>query len=162
MSTPVNERAGSDVTTSTDREIRVERVFDAPVERVWRAFSDPAQVAQWWGRGNRLVVEHMEVERGGRWRYVEHAPDGVHEFEGRNREVTPSESLVQTFKWGGLPGHVSVETTEFEDLGDGRTKVIATWLFQTNEDRNGMSGMEQGLEQSYAALDRLLRQGGSA
>src|SRR5450756_1023502 len=50
---------------------RTERIFDASRERVWRAFTDPEQLAQWWGRGNKVVVERMDVERGGHWRYVE-------------------------------------------------------------------------------------------
>jgi uncharacterized protein YndB with AHSA1/START domain len=159
MSTSAKESVGtSRVTTPTDREIRVERVFNAPRERVWRAFTDPKLVAQWWGRGNKLVIERMEVERGGHWRYVEHAPDGVHGFEGRYREVTPPERLVQTFEWDGMPGYVVVETVQLEDLGDGRTKVVNTSLFHTTEERDGMlsSGMEEGLNQSYAALDALL------
>lgn len=145
-------------TLPTDREIRVERVFNAPRERVWRAFTDPELVARWWGRGNRLIIERMDVERGGHWRYVEHAPDGAHGFEGRYREVTPPERLVQTFEWDGMPGYVAVETVIFEDLGDGRTKVTTTSLFHTTEERDGMlkSGMEGGLAESYAALDRLL------
>ena len=145
-------------TLPTDREIRIERVFNAPRERVWRAFTDPTLVTQWWGRGNHLVIERMDVERGGHWRYVEHAPDGAHGFEGRYREVTPPERLVQTFEWDGMPGYVAVETATFEDLGDGRTKVTTTSLFHTVEERDGMlnSGMETGLAESYAALDRLL------
>jgi len=55
----------SKITTPTDREIRIERVFDAPRDRVWQAFTDPELVARWWGRGNQLVIERMEVERGG-------------------------------------------------------------------------------------------------
>jgi uncharacterized protein YndB with AHSA1/START domain len=146
------------VTTPTDREVRIERVFDAPVERVWQAFTDPTLVAQWWGRGNKLVIERMEVERGGHWRFVEHTSDGVDGFEGRYREVTPPERLVQTFEWDGMPGYVVVDSNAFEDLGDGRTKVVTTSLFHTTEERDGMleSGMEQGLNQSYAALDKLL------
>jgi uncharacterized protein YndB with AHSA1/START domain len=160
MSTPVNEQtsARSTVTTPSDRTIRIERVFDAPRERVWRAYTDPAQVAQWWGRGNRLVIERMEVERGGHWRYVEHGPDGEHGFEGRYREVTPQERLVYTFEWDGMPGHVVLESATFEEVGDGRTRVVTEALFFTTEERDGMlhSGMQQGLDQSYAALDRLL------
>ena len=146
------------VTTPRDREIRIERVFDAPRDRVWQAHTDPALVAQWWGRGNKLVIERMEVERGGYWRFVEHGPEGIHGFEGRYREVTPPERIVQTFEWDGMPGHVIVETATFEDLGDGRTRIVTTSLFHTNEERDGMlaSGMEQGLGESYAALDRLL------
>jgi uncharacterized protein YndB with AHSA1/START domain len=146
------------VTTPADREIHIERIFDAPRERVWRAFTDPKLVAQWWGRGNKLVIERMEVERGGHWRFVEHGPDGVHGFEGRYREVTPQERIVQTFEWDGMPGYVAIETMILEDLGDGRTKVLNTSLFHTREERDGMiqAGMEHGLNESYAALDRLL------
>ena len=77
------------MTTPTDRTIRVEREFDAPRERVWRAFTEPDLIAQWWGRGNKLVIERWESKRGGHWRVVEHSKDGVHGFEGRFREVTP-------------------------------------------------------------------------
>lgn len=153
------EHATATISTPADREIRIERVFDAPVERVWRAFTDPQLLAQWWGRGNKLVIERMEVERGGHWRFVEHSPDGVHGFEGRYREVTPTERIVQTFEWDGMPGYVTIDTAEFEDLGDGRTKVVTTSLFHTTEERDGMlaSGMADGLNQSYAVLDDLLR-----
>lgn len=146
------------ITTPSEREIRIERIFNAPRERVWTALTDPALIAQWWGRGNKLVVERMELHRGGHWRFVEHGPEGVHGFEGRYREVTPPERVVQTFEWDGMPGHVAVETMTLEDLGDGRTKLVTVSLFHTIEDRDGMlqSGMEQGLNQSYAALDKVL------
>jgi uncharacterized protein YndB with AHSA1/START domain len=146
------------VTTPAEREIRIERVFNAPRERVWKALTDPALIAQWWGRGNELVIERMELHRGGHWRFVEHSPHGVHGFEGRYREVTPPERVVQTFEWDGMPGHVVIETMTLEDLGDGRTKLVNVSLFHTAEERDGMlqSGMEQGLNQSYAALDRVL------
>ena len=159
MSTAAKDAGRSSiVTTPTDREIRIERVFDAPRDRVWRAFTEPELLAQWWGRGNKLVIERLEVERGGHWRFVEHSAEGVHGFEGRFREVTPPERMVQTFEWDGMPGYVVVETVTLEDLGDGRTKVVNVSLFHTTEERDGMlsSGMEQGLNQSYAALDRLL------
>ncbi|MFZ5894886.1 MAG: SRPBCC family protein [Myxococcota bacterium] len=156
MNTTNNEKAR--VTTPSDREIRVERVFQASRERVWRAMTDPKLIAQWWGRGNRVVVERLEAERGGHWRFVEHSSEGVHGFEGRFREVTPPERVVQTFEWDGMPGHVLVNTTTLEDLGDGRTKVVTVSLFHTSEERDGMlhSGMEIGLNQSYVALDKLL------
>lgn len=146
------------ISTPGDREIRIERVFAASRERVWRAFTDRESIPRWWGRGNRLVVERMEVERGGHWRFVEHAEEGVHGFSGRYREVTPPERLVQTFEWDGMPGHVTVETLTFEDLGDGRTRLVTTVLFHTTEERDGMlsSPMEEGVNLSYAALDRLL------
>jgi len=146
------------ITTPSDRTIRNERIFNAPRDRVWQALTDPALVAQWWGRGNKLVIERMEVKRGGHWRFVEHGPEGSHGYEGRYREVTPKERVVQTFEWDGMPGHVAVETLTLEDLGDGRTRLVNVSLFHTTEERDGMlhSGMEQGLNQSYAALDKVL------
>ncbi len=146
------------VTTPGEREIRIERVFNASRDRVWRAMTDAKLVAQWWGRGNKVVVERFEVERGGHWRFVEHSPEGVHGFEGRYREVSPPERIVQTFEWDGMPGHVVVETMTLEDLGDGRTKLVSDSLFHTVVERDGMlhSGMAGGAEQSYQALDALL------
>jgi uncharacterized protein YndB with AHSA1/START domain len=159
MTTPTMQSSTrAKITTPSDREIRIERVFAAPRERVWRAMTDPALVAQWWGRGNKLVIERFEVTRGGHWRFVEHGPDGVHGFEGRFREVTPPERIVQTFEWDGMPGHVAVEHLTLEDLGNGRTKLTTVSLFHTTADRDGMlqSGMEGGVNQSYAALDNVL------
>lgn len=146
------------ISTPTNREIRVERTFAASRERVWQAMTEPALLAQWWGRGNRLDIERLEVKRGGYWRVVEHGPDGVHGFGGRYREVTPPKRIVQTFEWDGMPGHVIIETMDLEGLSDGRTRLVTTSLFHTTEERDGMlhSGMEQGLNQSYAALDQLL------
>jgi uncharacterized protein YndB with AHSA1/START domain len=145
-------------TTPTDREIRVERVFNAPRERVWRAMTDPELVAQWWGRGNKLVVERLEVKRGGHWRFVEHSPDGVHGFEGRYREVSPPGRYVRTFEWDGMPGYVLIETVTLDEIAGGKTRVISETLFHTTEEREGMlsAGAQAGLNQGYAALDRLL------
>jgi hypothetical protein len=63
-----------------------------------------------------------------------------------------------TFEWDGMPGYPVVNTAVFEDLGDGRTKVTTTMLFYTPEERDGMmnSGMEAGMNDSYAVLDTLL------
>ena len=158
MSTTTKNADRSKLTQPSDREIRVERVFDAPRERVWQAYTDPKLLAQWWGRGNTLVIERYELERGGHWRFVEHSDHGLFGFEGRFREVKPMERLSMTFEWDGMPGYPVVSTAAFEDLGDGRTKVVSTLLFFTSEERDGMlqSGMEGGMNQSYAALDALL------
>ena len=146
------------VTAPSDREIIMTREFEAPRDLVWRAFTEPALLAQWWGRGNKLDIERMEVEPGGHWRYVEHHEGGSDGFVGRYREVTPPERIVQTFEWDGMPEHVIVNTTAFEDLPGGRTRLTTHSLFLTPEDRDGMlsSGMEGGLNESYDALDRLL------
>src|SRR5690606_39526529 len=64
---------GMTVSTQRDREIHTERMVNAPRDRVWHAFTEPELVAQWWGRGNKLEIERLEVEKGGHWRFVEHA-----------------------------------------------------------------------------------------
>ena len=141
-----------------ERGLRVERVFDAKLERVWRAYTEPQLLAQWWGRGNKVDVVRFEFERGGHWRLEEHSEGQTHGFEGRFGDIVPQKSIRQTFEWDGMPTHVSVDTAEFIDLGDGRTLLRGHTLFLTPEDRDGMvsSGMEEGMKQSYAALDRLL------
>jgi len=148
----------SKVTKQGDREIRVERVFDAPRERVWSAMTESKLIAQWWGRGHKLVVESNDVKPGGKWRFVEHAPEGAFGFEGRFREVKAPERLVLTFGWDGMPGHEIVNSMALEDLGNGRTRLVDMMVFESRKDRDGMleSGMETGMEESYAALDRLL------
>jgi uncharacterized protein YndB with AHSA1/START domain len=153
------------LTTPSDREIVTERVFDAPRERVFGAFTDPELISQWWGpRGVTTVVDVMDVRPGGAWRFVCRNPDGSEEgFRGSYREVTPPERVVQTFEWEGMPGHVIVETATFEDLG-GRTKVTNVSLFHTPEERDGMlaTDMERGLNESYERLDELLAATGTA
>ena len=146
------------VTPTGDRGLHIERVFAATPERLWRAMTDPALVVQWWGRGNKLVIERHEVVKGGHWRYVEHEGDQQHGFEGRYREVTPQERIVRTFEWDGMPGYVIIESANFFDLGDGRTRLVTDVLFLTAEDRDGMvnAGMEGGMNESFAALDRVL------
>lgn len=147
------------VTTPNDREIRIERVFDAPREAVWKALTERELVSRWWGRGNPLTIEHHDMQPGGRWRFVEHHEGASTGFEGEVREVSPPERIVQTFGWDGMPGQPSIETMTLEDLADGRTKLVTVSLFHSGEERDGMLqyGMEDGVNQSYAALDEVLR-----
>lgn len=161
MSSSIERGSGSSAAPASDREIVVERTFDSPRAAVWRAFTEPQQISQWWGRGHELVIEALDLRPGGRWRFVEHANDGVHGFEGTYREVTPPERIVWTFAWDGMTGHAVLETTTFEDLGDGRTRVISRSFFHAPEERAAMLGfgMQKGREQSYRALDRLLAGG---
>ena len=148
------------IMTPSAREIVSERVFDAPRERVFAAYTDPELIPQWWGpRGTTTIVDQMDVRPGGAWRFVSRDSDGETGFRGIYREVMPPERIVQTFEWEGMPGHVAVETATFEDLG-GRTRVTTTSLFHTPEERDGMlaSGMERGLTETHDRLAELLAQ----
>lgn len=150
----------STMTTPSEREIHIERIFDAPRERVYAAFTDPELIPQWWGpHGTTTVVEQMDVRPGGTWRFVGQDSDGSEVgFRGVYREVAPPERLAQTFEFEGMPGHISLEIATFEDLGDGRTKVTNDVVFYTAEERDGMldAGMEKGMSESFERLDELL------
>ena len=152
------QHAQTRVAAEGEREILTERVFDAPRERVFQAFVDPELIPQWWGRrADTTTIDKMDVREGGEWRFVSDGPDGKHGFRGVYRVIRPPEFLEQTFEWEGMPGHVVVEATTFEDV-DGRTKVTTRSLFHTGEERDGMlaSGMETGASESYERLDELL------
>lgn len=142
-----------------DREIRIERVFDAPRDRVFAVYTDPELIPRWYGpRRLTTIVEEMDVRTGGEWRFRQRDEDGTeHVFRGAYREVTPPERIMQTFEWLGMPGYISVETAEFEDLGE-RTRIVTTSVFHFPEDRDGMlsSGMEGGLQETYERLDAVL------
>jgi uncharacterized protein YndB with AHSA1/START domain len=147
------------VTKPSDREFRVERVFDAPRDRVFATLTDPALIPEWWGpRGTTTIVEEMDPERGGRWCFLMRDADGGEtRFRGTYREVTAPERIVQTFEWSGMPGHVSVETATLEDLGE-QTRVVSVSVFHLTEERDGMleSGMEGGMNETYDRLDEVL------
>jgi len=144
----------------SDLEVVLIRVFDAPREAVFRAFTDPQAVPHWWGlRVNTTLVDEMEVRPGGRWRYVQRGPDGSeHGFRGEYREVAPPERVVATYEWEGLPGHVSTMTTRFEEHG-GQTRLVSTTVFASQADRDGMvqTGMERGSAIMYDRLEEYLQ-----
>jgi uncharacterized protein YndB with AHSA1/START domain len=146
-------------TTPSDREIGMTRVFDAPRELVYQAYTDPNHVPHWWGpRRMTTTVNTLDVRPGGAWRIVQRDPEGnEYGFRGEYREVVPPERLVYTFEFEGMPGHILVETVTFEEQ-DGKTTVTSTALFDSVEDRDGMleSGMESGAIESWDRLEELL------
>jgi uncharacterized protein YndB with AHSA1/START domain len=145
------------------QELFITREFDAPRELVFKAFVDPELYVQWLGpRGSNMKLETFEPKSGGRWRYIEQDQDGnEYGFHGVNHEVTVPERIIGTFEFEGLPepGHVTLETSKFEELPGGRTRITSQSVFQTVEDRDGMvqAGMESGVVDSYERLDELLK-----
>ncbi|WP_405085602.1 SRPBCC family protein [Microbispora sp. NBC_01389] len=138
--------------------IRTSREFAAAPERLFRAHTDPAVYARWVGPDATVTrIEHWDARTGGSWRYVsEH--DGVeYGFHGCFHEVRP-DRIVQTFTFEGDPDGVALETLWFEDLGDGRTRVRTQSLTDSFESRDAWlrSGMEVGVDEGYAKLDRML------
>ena len=149
----------STLTLPSDTEIRMTRVFNAPPELLFKTMSNPAFIPQWWGYGTQ--VEKHDFRVGGKWRFVQHDDDGnANGFGGEFREIMPPLRFVQTFEWDGMPGHILTESMEFEDLGNGQTRLINTSQFANKEDRDGMlaSGMEGGANDSWDRLEALVAQ----
>jgi uncharacterized protein YndB with AHSA1/START domain len=139
--------------------VRIVREFDAPPAKVFRAHTDPELVAQWLGpRDLEMVVDHYDCRTGGSYRYVHKRGDDEFGFHGSFHEVRPAELIVQTFTFEGMPDGVALEKLVFTDLGDGRTRLVATSLVDSFADRDAFvaSGMEHGVREGYERLDELL------
>jgi uncharacterized protein YndB with AHSA1/START domain len=143
-------------------EILIIREFDAPRDKVFRAFTDPAIYSKWLGpKDITMRIETFEPKNGGTWRYVSRDKNGVEfSFHGVYHEITPPERIIDTFEFDGLPekGHVVLETSKFETLPGDRTKLTAQAIYQSVDDRDGMieANMEKGINDSYNRLEELL------
>jgi uncharacterized protein YndB with AHSA1/START domain len=145
------------------QEIVITREFDAPRELVFKAFTDPQLIPQWWGPRNLSTeVDKMDVRPGGEWRWINRDAEGnAYAFHGVYHEVLAPERIIDTLEFEGLPetGHVSLETLTLEELPGGRTRLTSHSVFQSAADRDGMlqSGMEAGVEDTYDRLAELLK-----
>ena len=139
--------------------VRISREFDAPVADVFRAHVDPDLLARWHGpRRHTMHMDHYDCRTGGSYRYVLSSEGDEYGFRGCFHDVRPSELIVQTFTFEGMPDEVALERLVFEDLGDGRSRLAATSLVDSFESRDAFvaSGMEDGVREGYERLDELL------
>ncbi len=150
------------VTTPSDREIRLTRLFDAPRHLVFEALTKPEHVKQWWGRlgeGYSVPVCEIDLRVSGSWRFVNRHPKGEAAFHGEYREITPPSRLVFTEIFEQFPDTVSVVTTELTEEG-GKTRFTATVRYPSREVRDIVlaSGMARGAAISYDRLEDLVRE----
>jgi uncharacterized protein YndB with AHSA1/START domain len=135
------------------------RFVDAPPGLVFAVWTEPEHLRNWWGpRQFELVVCESDPRAGGRYRFVQRAPDGQeHTFDGVYREVDPPRRLVRTFVYAGAPEDESVETVTFQREGDG-TLITSTSVFPSFAAREfyARGGMEAGLRESHQRLDEWL------
>lgn len=139
--------------------IRIVREFDAPAERVFRAHTDPELFAKWLGpRGMTTTIDHFDCRTGGAFRYTMSRPDMDFGFHGSFHDVIAPRLIVQTFTFDAEPDGVALERLVIEDLGNGRSRLVATSLCESFEARDGWlsSGMEEGVREGYEKLDELL------
>jgi uncharacterized protein YndB with AHSA1/START domain len=146
------------VSTPTDLEIALTRVFDAPRTLVFDAFTKPELLKRWFGpRGWSLVVCEVDLRVGGGFRFVLRGPDGTDmRMRGVYREIVPPERSVHMESFDDYPGESQVTAVLVEQ--GGKTTLTATVLYPSREVRDAIlkSGMEHGAAESYDKLAELL------
>jgi uncharacterized protein YndB with AHSA1/START domain len=140
--------------------VTIIREFDAPPNKVFRAHTDPELFVRWVGPDSleSSTVDVWDCRTGGEWRYVSTHGGDEHWFRGTFHEVRPSELIVQTFCYEPYGDSVALEKLVLEDLGDGRTRLVATSIADSYEQRDAFvsSGMDVGVQEGYRKLDALL------
>lgn len=147
------------VTTPSDREIVLTRLFDAPRRLVFEALTKPEHIKRWWGNlgdGYSVPVCEVDLRLGGAWRFVNRHPNGDAEFYGVYREITPPERVVFTEIFAPFPDAESVVTSVLTEE-NGKTRLTATCLYPSLEVRDMVlkTGMEKGAAASYDRLDEV-------
>ncbi|HEY8437826.1 MAG TPA: SRPBCC family protein [Candidatus Limnocylindrales bacterium] len=139
--------------------IDLTREFDAPVDLLYRAHTEPELLKQWLGPAKyEMTIEEYDVRDGGRWRYTHRDDQGnAFGFHGVFHGEPSRAGMLQTFEFDGAPGHVSLDALTFEPHGD-RTILRIHSVYQSVEARDAMirSGMEGGVNEGYQRLDDLV------
>ena len=151
------EAGAAGASWSKKRELTIERVFDAPRELVFQAWTKPEQIARWWGpRGFTLPICEMEFRAGGKFRFVMRGPDGKdYPFEGAYLEIIEPERIVFQGVIHDEPGHQVWTTVTFGDH-EGKTKVTVqqTYSFESDATRGAPEGWRQTLDRLGEYLAR--------
>jgi uncharacterized protein YndB with AHSA1/START domain len=157
----VNRQGSAVVTLPSDTEILITRDFDAPAALVFRAYTTPELVQQWWGFGTEeWIVCEIDLRVGGMWRYLA-TLDGMEiGFHGEYREIDAPHRLVHTEIFDGAPDlgmGDTVDIVTFEEA-DGVTTFSTLVRCPSAEVRDAIidSGMETGMQVSYDRLETLL------
>ena len=148
------------VTTISDTEIRMTRLFSAPKQMVYEAMSKPEHVKEWWGRlgeGYSVPVCEIDLRPGGKWRFVNRHPKGEAVFYGEYRELVPPDKIVFTEIFAQFPDSVSVVSSELTEEGD-KTRLTVTVRYPSQHVRDIVlsSGMAHGAGISYDRLEDLI------
>ena len=148
------------VTTPSDTEIHMTRLFDAPRALVFEAMTKPEHIREWWGRlgeGYSVPVCEVDFRIGGQWRFVNRHPRGDAAFHGEYREIAAPERVVFTEIYEAFPDTVSVVTSMLTEEA-GKTRLTVTVRYPSIEVRNAVveSGMARGADISYDRLEDLV------
>ena len=150
------------VTTPSEREICLTRLFDAPRALVFEAMTRPEHIRNWWGNlgeGYSVPVCEVDLRVGGKWRFVNRTPKGeLATFYGEYREINPPDRVVFTEIFEPFPDAVSVVTSLLTEE-NGKTRLTATVEYPSREVRDMVraTGMERGAALSYDRLEDVAR-----
>ena len=151
-----------EVTTPSDNEIHMTRLFDAPRDLVFEAMSRPEHVRRWWGNigdGYSVPVCEIDLRVGGAWRFVNRHPKGEAAFHGEYQEIVPPGRVVFTEIFEDFPDVVSVVTSDLiEENGKTRLNVVVSYPSREVRDMVIASGMARGAGISYDRLEDLVGQ----
>jgi uncharacterized protein YndB with AHSA1/START domain len=147
------------ITLPTDSQMLITREFDAPPRLVYKAWTTPELVEQYWaGRRGAMTLVEIDLRVGGRWRYVMNTNEG-HEiaFNGEYREIVPDERIVYTEMFEGAEGEPVVNVATFTEIEGGRTRLELLSECHSQEVRDAIldSGMEGGMQEQMDLLDEL-------
>ncbi|WP_434041768.1 MULTISPECIES: SRPBCC family protein [Sorangium] len=148
------------VSTPSEQEVRMTRLFNAPRQLVFDAMTKPEHVRRWWGclsEGYSVPVCEIDLRPGGKWRFVNRHPNGEAAFHGEYKEITPPSRLVFTEIFEDYPDTVTVVTSVFTEEA-GKTRMTVTVRYPSLEVRDIVlsTGMAQGAGISYDRLEDLL------
>src|SRR5688500_12158825 len=164
--TAVTSSGKAFVTLPTDTQILIVREFDVPKHLVYRAYTEPDLIKQWWsGQRGSVMSAEIDLRVGGTWRYVMTANEGFEvAFHGTFREIVPNERVVSTEVFEGAPGAGEypsddggvLTTTTFTEV-DGRTAMTQVVECGSTEVRDAIieSGMESGMQEAMDALEEV-------
>jgi uncharacterized protein YndB with AHSA1/START domain len=157
---PARNSDSFQVSTPSDVEIRLTRLFGAPRQLVFDAMTKPEHVREWWGRlgdGYSVPVCEIDFRVGGAWRFVNRHPHGEAAFHGEYLDIAPPGRVVFTEIFEEFPDAVSVVTAELTEE-NGKTRLIATVRYPSMQVRDLViaSGMSKGAGISYDRLEDLL------
>ena len=144
---------------TSDRELRITRVLDAPVALVWEAWTQPEHIAKWWGPdGFTNTITKMDLQAGGDWYLVMHGPDGT-DYPNKSifREVIVHKKIV--YEHDSSPKFTA--TVQFEEMGE-QTNISWHMLFETAEEFirtvktfKADEGLKQNIEKLNSYVKRL-------
>lgn len=149
------------VTTPSDEEVRMTRLFDAPPDLVFEVMTQPEHIRQWWGclgDGYSVPVCEVDLRVGGKWKFVNRHPQGEATFYGEYLEIDRPHRVVFTEIFADFPDTPSTVTSELVAEGD-KTRLVATVRYPSKMVRDMVlqTGMAHGAGLSYDRLDDLVR-----